>query len=425
MISYEQITRRIEILARASAILTLFILPISTSAFLVLFFSTTLLVLLSGHWQEKWNCIRNNPIAWCLFGFYGFYLIGVLYSIGSTSEILHQLLKFSWLLLAPLWMPLFTDTKWRQYGINAFLFAMSITLVLSYVKHFQWIHNPHFWLALNHRFSPIIATVFKDHLIQSFLMSLAAMIFLFRFIQAKNWGYALLFVLATLNILLISQSRTGYVTFIILLVYMLFSQLTFKKACMICLSSAVILATFLMFLPSIAHQRLHRAMQDIQQWKKGYEQTSLGYRLAWQKNAIKLIEKRPIVGYGTGSIRAAYATLPPEDTAQTGIVDNTSNEYLNVAVQFGGIGLLLFISFLVLQWRYSFLLADECGLLIQTLLIALCVGNLANSWLMDFTQGHYYALITALAFSGFSKHSIPSRATDHANNDDVAKDIPV
>ncbi len=423
MISYEQMTQRIETLAKGSAITTLFALPISTSGALGLFFLTTLLILLSGHWKTNFILIKTNHIALTFLGFFFIYLLGSIYSLGSSADIKHQLLKFSWLLLTPLWIPLFIEDKWRQRAINAFLAAMIVTLILALIKYISWPYGQAFWKALSHR-TYTDTSVFKDHIIQSFLMSMAAMILLSRFIHQKRWGYALLFLLATIDTLFISDGRTGYIIFILLLAYTVFSQSNFKKALMICSGGAVVLAILLVALPGAMHQRTHRALQDLQQWNKGKETTSLGYRMAWQINALKLVEKRPIIGYGTGSIKAAYASLPKQDTEQTGVVDNASNEYLNFAIQFGLVGLLLFLGMLLMQWRYSFFLSKEQGLLIQVMLIGICVGNLANSWLMDFTQGHYFALMMMLAFAPLSKQPKPLTAIDPACNDDAAADTP-
>ena len=424
MLPYEQITPRIETFAKSSAIATLAVLPISTSATIVLFYLTTLLLLLSGHWQQKMALIKCNPIALCFLGFYTLYLIGITYSIGSATDIKHELLRFSWLLFAPLWLVLFTDERWRTRGVNTFLIVMTITLILSFVKQAQWTSQPNFWLLLNRRLSTTTTTAFKDYLAQSFLMSLAATIFFQRFIDRKHWLYGILFLAATINILFINQGRSGYIVFSVLMAYLLFSELPFKKAFIVCGISAVFLGALVTIFPGTIHKRSQLALQDIEQWHKGQEQTSLGYRIAWQENALTLFKERPIIGYGTGSIKAAYATLPKNKTAQTGIVDNTSNEYLNIAVQFGSIGLLLFLTVLFIQWRYSFFLPKEYRLIAQTVLIAVFVGNFANSWLMDFTQGHYYGLMTTLAFGAFAAHREPSKATDHACSDDVATDTP-
>lgn len=424
MISYGKITANINGIAKLFAVTTLLLLPISTSATSILFILTTLFIVASGHWKQKYILLKTNPIALCFIGFFLIYLIGASYSPANWKDITHHLARWSWLLLSPLWITIFTEKKWQQRGINFFLAAMIITLILSYAKFFHWIDSAKFWYLLGHRISGSPTSIFKDYLIQSFLMSIAAILFLHRFIVSKQWLYAILFLLAAAHIFLISQARTDYIIFIALVTYIIFQELSFKKALLICSAIAIAMATLLMTLPGPIHKRIQLAAQDLHQWHRGHEKTSLGYRIAWQKNAIKLIKDKPIIGYGTASIQDAFATLPKEVTRETGIVGNASNEYLNIAIQFGIIGLLLFLGMLLLQWRYSFFLPKEQKILIQSLLIALSIGNLANSWLTDFTQGYCYALMMMLSFATLSTHPKPSRAKDHACNDDVATDTP-
>jgi len=383
-----------------SAVATIFALPISTSITVILFFLTSLLVLATGQWRYKFDVIRSNRPACFMMGFYLLFLIGSLYSIGTFHDIEKQCLKFSWLLLAPLWIPLFTQKQWQDRAINAFLIVMTATLFLGYLKFHHWLPiNPNFWAHLAPRLDTSTVTVFKDHLIQGFLMSIATSIFLFRFIETKKWPYGLLALAGAISVLLMGRGRTGYILMLLLLSFTFFNQLGFKKGIIYTFLLLATFATIITVLPSPAKTRAKIAIEDVHQYHRGNETTSLGYRYAWMKNAVSLIKERPIIGYGTGSIKAAYATLPQKDTQKTGIVGNASNEYLNIMLQFGAIGLFILLAMLFMQWRYSVLLPNDLKFLMQITLIALCVGNLANSWLMDFTQAHFYAIFFAVVFS--------------------------
>lgn len=408
--------------AKWSAIATVCVLPISTTVTLILFLLTSALVICSGHWRKKIEIIRSNPIALFMLAFFALFLICTTYSVANTHELYKTLLKFSWLLLTPLWMPLFVDKKWRGRAINAFLIIMTLTLCLSYLKYHDWTFIPQdFWTLLGKRYATTTTEIFKDHLVQGFLMAIAANVFLYRFLQNKKWFYAVLAVMAAINILLMGKGRTGYIIMLALLCYALFSQLGIKKGIIyFTLLIAGFFAT-LLFVPSPAQLRTQIAVQNIRQFQKGQEATSLGYRYVWMKNALILIKARPLLGYGTGGIKAAYASLPEKYTKQTGLVENVSNAYLNVALQFGLVGLAFFLIMLFTMWRYSFYLPKDVKFLFQTTLIAFCVGNLANSWMMDFTQAHFYAIFTILSFAALPK---PVRAKDPAYNDDVSADIP-
>ncbi len=413
-------TNIIDRIAKGSAVSTIFVLPISTTLAVILFLLTTLLTLASGHWREKLALIQSNRVAIFLLGFYLLFLIGTVYSIAHFHDIEKQLIKFSWMLLVPLWIPLFTQKKWRDRAINAFLIVMAITLFLSYLKYHHWTPiSDSFWLHLGPRFNTHNAAIFKDHLVQGFLLGIATNVFLYRFIQSKKWFYGVLALLGTFNILLMSKGRTGYIIMIILLSYTFFTQIGIKKGIIYTLLLIASFSIALTILPGPVHVRAKLVIQNVHQFHQGDKTTSLGYRYAWMKNALLLIKERPIIGYGTGSIKAAYATLPKKETTQTGIVENTSNEYLNVMLQFGAIGLLIFVGMLYTQWRYSFLLPKDLKFIFQISLIALCVGNLANSWLMDFTQAHFYAILIALTFAALPMRSKSAQAASHAYNDDV------
>jgi len=287
--------------------------------------------------------------------------------------------------------------------------VMTITLFLSYLKAHHWLPiNKHFWQLLAPRITISSVGVFKDHLIQNFLVVIATNVFLYRFIQSKKWFYGLLALLGVINILVISKGRTAYIIMIVLLGFTVFSQLGIKKGILYTLLLITGFTLTLTILPTPAQQRMKLALQDVIQYDHGHEKTSLGYRYSWMKNAVILIKKHPIIGYGTAGIKAAYATLPEKDTAQTGVVGNTSNEYLNIMLQFGAVGLLIFLAMLYAQWRYSFLLPKDLKFIFQTTLLAICIGNLANSWLMDFTQVHFYAIFIAITFAALPKKSYPS-----------------
>jgi O-antigen ligase len=420
----DRLKQPLETIARWSAILTIFSLPISTSATLALFLATTLFILLSGQWKEKIHSIINNPIAIYFFLFYLLFILGAIYSMGNSAHIKKELTRLSWLLIMPLWIPLFQNQSWQTRATNAFLSAMAFSLIIAYLKYFIGdTLSHHLPILLHSRFSGNFNTAFKDHIIQSFLMSLASVIFLYRFIQRRQWHNGVLFLLSAANILMISHGRTGYIIFTLLLIYTLFSQLTLK-ATAISLASMAIIITLLSVLPGAMHQRVHYALIDLQHWQQGDKQTSLGFRMGWLQNAWGLTKNRPILGYGTGSITKAFASLPTEATHQTGVVDNTANGYFNIVLQLGLVGLLVYLGLLLMQWRYSYYFPDERGFIIRTALIAISTGNLANSWLMDFTQAHYYALMSIIMMASLAKHLTPSKAKDPAYTDGAAKDTP-
>lgn len=368
-----------------------FALPFSTTATDLLFPLATLFSLLSGRWahRAKW---ATYPISASLVLFFILYLIGSLYSIAPTHDMTHRLLQAACLLWAAILMSHLNTDAWRCRIINAFLLAMVITLVLSYVKYY-------FIPDLFHK-NPEPGSVFKDHIIQNYLMAMAACMFFYRWLQRYRfrWAYGALFLLATYNILFLSLGRSGYFIFAILLLYTCIAYLGWKGLLGAFIALIILGATAYSVSPGFK-DRVDTILQNAQQHEQGKDLTPVGIRIRSIENAYELFLQKPWTGYGTGSFATAYANLPPAMIGNIGTVPLSYNHYLNVAVELGLPGLILFLALFALQWRYSFYLKGEPRYLMQILVLGLAFGCLANPWLSDTTELHFYALFLALGFS--------------------------
>ncbi len=377
------------ILLVASALL----LPISTSLTCILFPLATILSLFSNSWQAKIRTIWANPVAIFLIAWMLLYIIGSFYSIAPYQDIFRQLSKAGILLCAALLVDFFSQTRWQPYILNAFLAAMVITLILSYIKYYC---HPAF--LFHSRFDE--SSVFKDHIIQNFLMVIAAFIFIYRFLKKFRflWIYGLLALAAIFNVIFISQGRSGYFIFAALLLYMAMIHFGWRG----------FLGAFILtiFLASLAYHfsrefqsRILAIAHNTEDYRHGEVKTSIGIRFQSMKNGYLLYKEKPWTGHGTGSFHTAYATLPSSLTKDTGIMQISYNSYLNTAVELGIVGLTFLLLNFAVQWRYSFSLSDEYRYLIQILLVSMMVGCFANPWLSDTTELHLYALFLAISFS--------------------------
>jgi O-antigen ligase len=147
-----------------------FAIPISTALTNILCPLAFLLLLLEGGYQQKWTFflarLKNNPIivvALLLFSMIG---IGFFYTSVSMSEAGLMLDKYRELLYIPLFILLFREEKTRRWGLYAFMTAMGITLLVSYLMTVTG-------LPLG-KGIPENAFVFKNYITQSTLMALAA-----------------------------------------------------------------------------------------------------------------------------------------------------------------------------------------------------------------------------------------------------------
>lgn len=373
-------------------VLCAFALPISTTVTDLLFPVTAVLSFFSMP-SKPGQQLLAHPVALIFIGFFALSLIGATYSIAPLYDLTwHGLFKTSCFFFAALLMISLNNSPWRRYAVNAFLLAMTITLFLSYFKYYA---EPDFFRS---RFDQ--GSVFKDHIIQNFLMAYAVFILIHRWLSAKKlrWIYGLLILLMVHNVLFISSGRSGYVIFSALLLYT-FCIYAGWRGIFISFVALTALGILAFSFSTEFKQRLIGTAHEIRQYQQDNSLTSMGIRIQSLKNALLLIEQKPLLGHGTGSFATAYAHLPQTITQDTGILQTAYNSFINLGVELGFVGLGFIILLFGVQWRFSFQLTDEWRPLTQMLIIGMVLGCMANAWLSDTTELHLFTLLSGLGFS--------------------------
>lgn len=378
--------------SQLTLVITAFCLPLSTTATNVLFPLAVLFSLFSNNFLHKLSKLLRNPVALSLAFFFLLYVIGSFYTTASYNDLIRQFTKTSCFLFAALLIPTLRDQRWNRYAIDAFLLAMLLTLILSYIKYF--FDPPLFHNRFNN------ASIFKDHIVQNFLMAFATFIFLYRWLHRYpyRWIYGLIVLAATYNVLFMSTGRSGYFVFAALLLYTLIAHFGWKGLRIALLSLCLLFGLAYLSSPDFKI-RMSTTVTNLLKYQQGHHHSSIGIRIQSLKNASTLYKHHPFFGHGTASFRSAYLTLPHQATQTTGIMKVSYNSYLNVAVELGMIGLLFLLLMLFIQWHYSFQLAPDLQYVLQALLIGMMLGCLANPWLSDTTELRLYTLFLAITFS--------------------------
>ena len=146
--------------------------------------------------------------------------------------------------------------------------------------------------------------------------------------------------------------------------------------------------------------RFAQGLDEWENWQPGQAaQTSTGWRLEFYRNSLDIARGHPLIGTGTGSFPKVYA----DHVAGTAMAAtaNPHNEYLNIAVQLGVVGLLVMLHLFYREWR----VADELTTtherqLAHGLVITFVIGCLFNSLLMDHAEGLLFAWASGLLFGG-------------------------
>ncbi|OGT44972.1 MAG: hypothetical protein A3E82_02000 [Gammaproteobacteria bacterium RIFCSPHIGHO2_12_FULL_38_11] len=382
-----------------------FVSPISVSLTTITYLGAFIFLLLSGDWRARWERIKNNKAAMSFWLLFALLIVGIFYSASTPQFIFKDIQKRHYLLMTPFFMMIIQDEQWRQRMINAFLFAMIVTLFFSSIQtifHVRFSNSIH---LLRHQFD--ISSVFVDHIVQSFAMNIAAFICAYRFFFKKKnrMAYLIFFILMAVNIMLMNKGRTGYGIFLLLCFYLSVIRFGWKGIAVTGLLS-VVACLFVLYTPNNFHARLQKmhyqygAFQKFEKRGVLMHHQSVIQRIEMWKISKKMIKKRPWFGYGTGGIEAQLPKIiPAKERVFNKSLNYVESDYLNFILAFGFVGLAVFLFVIFLQIKTTFQLPHPYRCLMQATLIALLFGGIFNGFLISFSVSHFYALLSAVCFS--------------------------
>ncbi len=369
-----------------------FAIPLSVTATALLSSASVLCLLLSGVYARTWRMLLGNPVAQASVALFAWLAISATYATVSLSEALLQLSKYKELFLLALLMPAFSSNACRDRAVWTLMASILFMVFLSYLTAFGWFDL--------YRHGTWDAEVFKGRITHSILLALACLFVAQRLLGDTRWrwAWALLLALLTFNLFVLVSARTGQLIFVALGILLGFQLFRWRGmvASLVCLT---VLVTFIYLGSDGFRHRVQLTVAQLRTLDTSEKNADRSLRLAFYKNSWELIRKRPILGYGIGSFKSQYAAhVEGSDSWAT---TNPHNEYLMLGVQSGGIGIALFLLLLYRHWRTSFALPDDYGLLARGLAVTMALGCFFNSLLLDSTEGHLFAYLSAVLFSAY------------------------
>lgn len=392
---------RAETAARWMALALGLSIPISTALDNVLVPLLVLFWFASGGFAEKLSFLRRNPVPLLAILLFLWLLIGTGYATVPFGERLDLLGKYRELLLIPVLATLFRTPQERGLALAFFAAAMGVTLLASYGVALGMI--PPLVVA---EATPENPVVFKGQITHNYFMALAAFLFAVWALGAATparrallWAGALL---AAANVLFMVQGRTGYVVLAALIALLFFERLRWKGAVAAAALLGALFAGAYAFSDSFK-SRVDLAVQEAAAWKPEEAQSSsIGWRLEFLNHSLAILAKHPLLGVGTGGFRHAYA----EEVAGTEKerAHNPHNEYLMIGVQLGLPGIALLVLLFGTQLRLAARLPCATDrILARGVVLAMAVGCLFNSFLLDHAEGLFYAWASGILFSGLGQ----------------------
>ncbi len=378
-----------------------FSIPVSVVSDNILLGLILLCWILGGSYAEKWRLMWRNPVARAGLILFLLLVLGSFHGPGRVADALNMLFKLKVFLLIGLFVGLIPDEpRLKTRMLNAFLWAMGLTLVLTFLIAFGLLHPE----ILHLHGQPGEPEPFKDHITQNFLMSFAVFVWLLRAVQSKGMprlGWVALALPAIYSIVFLVPGRTGYLTLALLALYAAFLFAHAKSWGLWGGLILIVMAGLAAF--HYSHRFEHGIMlarSQVLKWERNpvaNQYDSIGLRLDFYENSLQIWKEHPLSGVGTGSFMAAYQGK----VAGTGQVatDNPHNDYLLIAVQLGAVGLVALFYLYLCSWRASQELGDRERNLARGLVILYMSGGMVDAVLLSHTESLCFAWFSALFFS--------------------------
>jgi O-antigen ligase len=369
-------------------------LPWSTS--LVAIFAAAFLVSLL-RFPDFMGLLRSlkRPVCGLPIALFVLAVIGMLWSIAPWSERLYALGPAARLLMLPVMLYHFERSARGVQVFVAFLASCALLMAFSWIVAF----DPKLALKSGAEYGVPV----KNYIDQSQEFALCAVALAYPIVtllRTKKFPpAALLMALAlgfVVNMLFVSVSRTVLVTIPFMLAVFALLHLKWRSIVIIACATAVLGGLAWATSPQL-RWTTETFLRDYQIYKERNIPTSIGLRLVFWEKSLRFISEAPLFGHGTGSIRALFE----EDSvnqfgAAAEVVANPHNQTLNVAIQWGAIGVVV----LYALWLVHLLLFRGDGLATWVglmVVVQTIFTSLFNSHLFDFNEGWMYVLGVGIA----------------------------
>ncbi|MCP9469368.1 MAG: O-antigen ligase family protein [Nitrospira sp.] len=400
MLSWKNVQTRARAVAGWGVVALGFSIPISTSLDGILLVITIAAWIVSGGFNELPKIARENGFVLLLPGLFVLIGLGTAHGLIPFGERVRYLRKYDDLLFPLMFVPLFRDPAVRERGLWAFGISMGLTLMISLGLATGWVPKTT-WLQGDSS----NATVFKRQITHNILMAFAAFVFaeiaVRRHVLWQRYGLGLLALGAVVDVFMLVQGRTGQAILSVLIV--LWGQRRLGVRGLFMGATAVVfLLAFSYAVSPVFQKRMEKTVMEMERAQVetvAPESSSVGLRMEWYKNTIRLIAVHPFVGVGTGSFAEAYRSTVTDPEAVRPA--HPHNQYLLTAAELGIIGSVLLLAvFGRLWWESRHSNAGLYGELRQGIVVAMAVGCLFNSLLLDHTEGLLFAWVLSMALAG-------------------------
>jgi O-antigen ligase len=296
---------------------------------------------------------------------------------------------WSWrkLLLLPILLALFGEFEWKRRFALAFTLACGAGAAAVFAVWFGAVPGVPSLRADD---------LLRNHGTQGMAFAIAVLCSIWLAVQADGWrrsAWLALGALLAAAALGVTSGRSGHLALLIMVGVFALGMLRDPRHRWAVAALAVAVVTAAALTPNV-RERLAVAVTEFRAANAGQgELTSFGMRAVMYENTLRVVERQPWLGVGTGGFGAAYAQEIEgryTDWRATPTVD-PHNQYLFFTAELGVVGLLVFLGYILaaLLDRGD---GSSARWVAVAVLLAWCATSLFSSHFKTFAEGHLLAM---------------------------------
>lgn len=368
-----------------SYILFAFVTPLSRAGISLFFVIIVLLWLIEGDFKNKFNKIFSNKILVVILLLVGLIYLSLLWSSDVSLEMIDNI-DYKYLLFIPISYTILKK-EWTQQIITSFLAGMFVSEIISYGIYFE------LWTVGST--SPSNPTPFMNHIEYSVFLSFSAILLLSRlfsnYFTYKEKLFIFPFFLTLVGNLFLIGGRTGQIAFIAAVIVMFVLRYRISiKAILLSIITLIIIYISAYNISDTFKNRTNQTFNEINLISNGNLTSSIGIRstyylllydiamdnyqnffigvgsIDFQKEINNILDKNLITKYRDFKLNEEFIRT-----------NYTHNQYLQIFIEVGIIGLILFVYliYLILKENYVDIEIKHISILFMTIFVLSCLSD--------------------------------------------------
>lgn len=382
------------------AVASLFVVPLNKPATNAALILSLILSLLGNEARQRWSTAARSPVV---LGALLWWLVLALSAVHTwyDTSVLPLTGSYTWVCWYPLVLGSLLQTpSWRRRALVAFALAVGAVLLISCGMDLGLIPQR----ALTHAEPAMRNTVFKEYTQQGLALLILGSMALAAAVDTPSTRRKAFFsavaLLALINIVVMLESRTAYVTLVPLLVYwgwriLARGRMRWRHIAIVC-ALIVAVPAVAWFTPPVRERLVVSIAQEMQLYADQRSPTSTGIRLELWRRTLPIIATAPVFGHGLHQwaplYRQSIEDLPNFDAFLMG---HPHQEMLLILAEQGAAGLLVYLLLLVALARYIRRLNPVPRDIYTCILLIYLTAGLANGLWADFSHRHLFILLLA------------------------------